>query len=312
MRGPPCAAGFHQSWMSFSVTNSRIAFQIRFRHFRHNRNTKSDSDRWSYRPVNCICTKKYTLHRGGCRFSAGVEASVTWHTGFSQWRPLFVDSRRQIARSQNRRRMCEIRLTKLSCAAQQVGIVHFMQWLTLKGCHVPCDECASGEICSHQHVGYWSVIRAVGSGASLKFGVQGASATNWLSRVNSAQDNGIWLYSPETPNLGQIQRFLEAATLKFDGWPWKTIGHLFYASSSFVQHFVPIGEFKLELQSGNAQFGSNSTIFRGGDLEIWRMTLKNNRAPLLCFFKLCAAFCTHWWIQTGVTVQKRPIWVKFD
>ena len=51
-------------------------------------------------------------------------------------------------------------------------------------------------------------------------------------------------------------------TLKFDGWPWKTIGHLFYAASSFVQHFVAIGEFKLELQSGNAQSGSNSTIFR--------------------------------------------------
>ena len=45
------------------------------------------------------------------------------------------------------------------------------------------------------------------------------------------------------------------------------------------------------------------------DLEIWWMTLKNNRAPLLCFFKLCAAFCTHWWIQTGVTVRKRLSWV---
>ena len=48
------------------------------------------------------------------------------------------------------------------------------------------------------------------------------------------------------------------------------------------------------------------------DLEIWRMTFKNNRAPLLCYFKLCAAFRTHWWIETGVTVRKRPIWVKFD
>ena len=47
------------------------------------------------------------------------------------------------------------------------------------------------------------------------------------------------------------------------------------------------------------------------DLEIWRMTLKNNRAPLQCYFKLCASFCSHWWIQTGVTVRKRPIWVKF-
>ena len=48
------------------------------------------------------------------------------------------------------------------------------------------------------------------------------------------------------------------------------------------------------------------------DLEIWRMTLKNNRAPLLCYFKLCASFRSHLWIQTGVTVLKRPIWVKFD
>ena len=48
------------------------------------------------------------------------------------------------------------------------------------------------------------------------------------------------------------------------------------------------------------------------DLEIWRVTLKNNRAPLICYCKLCAAFRTHWWIQTGVTVRKRPIWVKFN
>ena len=66
-------------------------------------------------------------------------------------------------------------------------------------------------------------------------------------------------YSPETPNLGQIRRFFEPC-----------------------------------------------------DLEIWPMTLKNNRAPLLYYFKLCAAFRTHWWIQTGITVRKRPIWVKFE
>ena len=41
----------------------------------------------------------------------------------------------------------------------------------------------------------------------------------------------------------------------------KTIGQLSYPTSSFVHHFVAIGEFKLELQSGNAQSGSNSTIF---------------------------------------------------
>ena len=68
-------------------------------------------------------------------------------------------------------------------------------------------------------------------------------------------------YSPETLNLGQNRPFLSLVTLKFDRWPWKTIGHLFYATSSFVHHFKAISEFKLELQSRNAQFASKWTIF---------------------------------------------------
>ena len=64
------------------------------------------------------------------------------------------------------------------------------------------------------------------------------------------------------------------------------------------------------VESGNAQFGSNATLFRAVWPWICQMTLKNNRAPLLCYFKLCVAFCSHWWIQTGVRVRKRPIWVK--
>ena len=63
-------------------------------------------------------------------------------------------------------------------------------------------------------------------------------------------------YSPETPNLGQIRRFLEPC-----------------------------------------------------DLEIWLMTLQNNRAPLLSNIKLYASFHHHMWIQTGVTVRKRLSWV---
>ena len=70
--------------------------------------------------------------------------------------------------------------------------------------------------------------------------------------------NSNWSYSPETANLGQIRRFLEPC-----------------------------------------------------DLEIWRITLKNNRATLQCYVKLCASFLSHCWIQTWVTVRKHPIWVKF-
>ena len=45
------------------------------------------------------------------------------------------------------------------------------------------------------------------------------------------------------------------------------------------------------------------------DLVIWRMTLKNNRAPLLSNIQLYASFYHHMWIQTGVTVWKRFSWV---
>ena len=64
-----------------------------------------------------------------------------------------------------------------------------------------------------------------------------------------------------TKNWIQIVNFSACVTLKLDGWPRKMIGHIFYTASSFVHRFKAIGDFKLELQSGNAQFGSKSAIF---------------------------------------------------
>ena len=132
-------------------------------------------------------------------------------------------------------------------------------------------------------------------------------------------------------------------------WPRVTIGHLFYAASSFVHHFIAISEFKLELQSGNAKFGSISMIFClmqpsnfADDLEqgksegfdssdqpsnltqigfkssifqpVWPWNLmddlENNRAPLLYDIKFCASFQIQRWTQTRVTVRKRSIRVK--
>ena len=61
-------------------------------------------------------------------------------------------------------------------------------------------------------------------------------------------------------NWIQIINFSARVTVKFDRWPWKTIGHFFYTTSSFVHHFKSIGEFKLDLQSRNAQFGSKLVI----------------------------------------------------
>ena len=80
-----------------------------------------------------------------------------------------------------------------------------------------------------------------------------------LCIISKSLVNSNWIYSPETPNLGQIWCFLEPC-----------------------------------------------------DLEIWQMTLKNNRAPLLSIVKLYmlyASFHHHMWIQTGVTVRKRLSWV---
>ena len=70
---------------------------------------------------------------------------------------------------------------------------------------------------------------------------------------------------PELPSgnaqvRSKLVIFLSRLTLKFD--TWKTIGHLFYTTLSFVHHFKAMSEFKLELQSGNAQFGSKLMIFR--------------------------------------------------
>ena len=75
----------------------------------------------------------------------------------------------------------------------------------------------------------------------------------WIQTGVTVRKRPIWV---------KFDDFQSYVTLKFNGWPWKTIGHLFNATSSFVHHFVAIGDSKLELQSGNAQFGSKSTIFR--------------------------------------------------
>ena len=43
---------------------------------------------------------------------------------------------------------------------------------------------------------------------------------------------------------------------------------------------------------------------------IWWMTSKNNRAPFLYYFKLCASSQSYWWTETKVAVPKRPFRVK--
>ena len=70
----------------------------------------------------------------------------------------------------------------------------------------------------------------------------------------------------------KIDDFLPRMTLKFNGWAWNTIGILFNVTLSFVHHFKAIGELKLKLQSGNAQFGPKWAIF----CPVWPSNLMDN------------------------------------
>ena len=51
-------------------------------------------------------------------------------------------------------------------------------------------------------------------------------------------------------------------------------------------------------------------FFHPSELAIWWMTLKNNRALLLCHLKLCMSFHSHLWIKTEVTVWNHSILVE--
>ena len=73
----------------------------------------------------------------------------------------------------------------------------------------------------------------------------------------SVNSNWVTVWKPST--LGKIDNFLSRVTLKYDGWPWKIVEHLFSATSNFL-HSVAISEFKLELWSRNAQIGAKFVL----------------------------------------------------
>ena len=125
--------------------------------------------------------------------------------------------------------------------------------------------------------------------------------------------NSNWSYSPEMPNFGQNRRFFFTCDLEIWQMTSKNNRALlpcyFEICASFHSHMSIQDGVTVRKRHIWVQIG---IFFVPCDLEIWQMTLKNNRAPPLCYFKLCASFRSHWWIQTKVTVRKCPIWVKID
>ena len=65
---------------------------------------------------------------------------------------------------------------------------------------------------------------------------------------------------PSNLTLDSNRHFFRPCDREIKWMTSKTIGHFFYTTSSFVHHFKSIGEFKLDLQSRNAQFGSKLVI----------------------------------------------------
>ena len=115
-----------------------------------------------------------------------------------------------------------------------------------------------------------------------------------------------------------------SVTLTFDLWPWPFARTSLLSLVITPENFMMIqwqehneqgkseGFDSCNRSSNLTQIGFESLIFQ----PVWPLNLmddpKNNRAPLLYYIKLCASFQIHQLIQTGVTVRKRPIWVKFN
>ena len=86
----------------------------------------------------------------------------------------------------------------------------------------------------------------------------------------------------------KIEDFSSCMTLKLEELPSKSIGHLFYITSSFMYHFKAMGEFKLKLQSTNSQLGSKLMIF----CPVWPSNLTDDlEKQQITFSMLIQALC---------------------
>ena len=102
----------------------------------------------------------------------------------------------------------------------------------------------------------------------------------WIESEVTVQKRSIWV---------KIGNFLSRVTLKFDRCPWKTIGHLFYVAPALCIISQPSVNSNWSYSPKTPNLGQIRQFLKPCDLEIWQMTLQNNRAPLLCYFKLCAS-----------------------
>ena len=88
--------------------------------------------------------------------------------------------------------------------------------------------------------------------------------------------NPNWSYSPDTLNSSRNWWFLSRVNWKFDVSHWKTIGHLCYATSSFVEYALALISFRsTAIDVERLSQGICITRFLRGWLEV-SLILHNN------------------------------------
>ena len=110
-----------------------------------------------------------------------------------------------------------------------------------------------------------------------------------------ASVNSNWSCSPETFNWGRNSWYFVPCDLEI--WLMTLKNNraplLYYIKlcASFQSHgWIQTGVKSPETLNS----GPNRQFFVPCDLEIWRVILKINRAPLPCYSKLCVWFHSHW------------------
>ena len=121
----------------------------------------------------------------------------------------------------------------------------------------------------------------------------------WIQTGVAVWKPSIWV---------KIGDFFVPCDLKIWRRTWKK-GHFSIQHQALCIFSKPSVTSNLSYSPEMFNSGQHRWFFVACDLEIWQMTLKNNRSPLLCHIKLCAWFNLYMWIHIGVTVQKRLNWV---
>ena len=104
--------------------------------------------------------------------------------------------------------------------------------------------------------------------------------------------------------FGWNRHFLSYVPSKFDGWPWQwysTTSSMLFQALCLISYLLVNSNSCYSPETPNS---AQNWRFSPCDIEIWRMNLKNNRAPLLWHIKFCAAFHCQIWFETGVMIRK--------